>query len=131
MILPNLILPQRLTGRIALGLMLAMLSGTAVASEIRCRFERTDTCHPHTGCEQSTTSPVQIVVRTDAKLYGRCDSGRECGWYPYTGQISGQYLNISFAVGIQGAKISLDLSHIVETSSLLGVIFVSFGTCSP
>jgi hypothetical protein len=114
---------------IALGAALCILPQVADASQMRCQFEQTYVCNARSGCMAGATSQVEILIRPDAKLYGRCDIVGSCDWYAISVQISGGYLNIGFTTGIQGAKVSLDGLKIIETSALLDVVFISFGRC--
>jgi hypothetical protein len=108
---------------------LLLISASAQADELRCDFQSRYAGRPG-GCEPMPTEgdPTFVILRMDANQYGRCDA-KSCDWFPLTTSRRGEFLDLDFSAGVQGAKMSQDGSLIIETISIMDMVIVSYGAC--
>jgi hypothetical protein len=104
-----------------------LLALPAVAAPMRCDFERVSVCGP-AGCRESQQRPTWLSIDVQGQRYGRCE-GSDCQWLPMEVVPSGVYLDLNFADGPQGAKLSTLDKTIVEAVSIMDMVIVSRGSC--
>ena len=119
---------MRSTCKIAL--LLLSVVPPAMAGELRCIFQSRQICDPH-GCTLGDPSGASVVLRLEERQYGRCGGERPCDWYPMRVRQGGDYLNLDFADGPQGAKMSLNGRTFIETVGIADRVWVGFGSCQP
>jgi hypothetical protein len=113
----------------ALVSLLLISAVSAQADELRCTFRSRYICSPDR-CAAADPSTAFVILRMETGQYGRCDgSPQRCDWYPLTIQQGGLFLNLSFSVGVQGAKMSQDGNLFIETVSVGDAVLVSYGGC--
>src|SRR4051794_5429628 len=105
------------------------LPTSAWSDELRCTFQSRQVCAP-SGCVPGDSSTGFIILQPQANKYGRCGGAKPCDWYPMLVQQSGAFVNIDFATGVQGAKMSQDGSLFIETIFLTDKVIVSYGSCT-
>lgn len=75
-------------------------------------------------------SGVYVSVNIAERSYGRCDDKRPCDWYPMSVHPAGNFVDLDFRPGLQGARMSVDGSIFIETANVLNSVIVSYGTCA-
>lgn len=111
-------------------LLVLTLAAPAAADGMRCTFQSRQVCDP-SGCTPGDPASTFVLLRLDEQQYGRCDGKRSCDWYPMRVQQGGNYLNLDFANGVQGAKLNLNGHTFIETVSVMDRVLISFGRCQP
>ena len=116
------------TGVIIVAALLGTIAAPAVKATQRCIIERVQVCGPER-CEEKAPGATYVVVDRETGRYGRCDGSLPCDWYPATFSSGGIWINIAFASGPQGAKLSIIDNRLLEVVSLNETVIVNRAQC--